>query len=105
MFIFGGIDQHQERFNDIHEFNFESLSWTRVITIGQPPSPRSFHQSLVDAGYLYVIGGFDGWKRNDMFRILIDLSKSENELENNHDSVGFETDEVLDDDLSAMLSS
>jgi hypothetical protein len=24
MFIFGGIDQYQERFNDIHEFVFET---------------------------------------------------------------------------------
>lgn len=24
MYIFGGIDQNQERFNDINEFNFES---------------------------------------------------------------------------------
>lgn len=28
MYIFGGIDQFQERFNDINEFNFETKTWS-----------------------------------------------------------------------------
>jgi len=77
MFVFGGIDQYQERFNDIHEFVFETQSWTRVITIGTPPSPRTFHQSLIHNGFLYIMGGFDGMKRNDMYRILIENQPQE----------------------------
>jgi len=74
MFVFGGIDQQQERFNDIIEYNFEANSWSRVVTIGNPPSPRTFHQSIIFQGFLYVLGGFDGMKRNDMYRILVDNS-------------------------------
>ena len=72
MYVFGGIDQHQERFNDIHEFCYETNAWTRVVSIGTAPSPRTFHQSLFLNGYMYILGGFDGWKRSDMFRILIE---------------------------------
>lgn len=43
MYIFGGIDQQQERFNDIYEFVFETLTWSRLITIGNAPSKRTFH--------------------------------------------------------------
>jgi N-acetylneuraminic acid mutarotase len=61
MYVFGGIDQQQERFNDIHEFMFGTSTWSRVITIGNTPSKRTFHQSVMYANaYFYVIGGFDG---------------------------------------------
>ena len=71
MFIFGGIDQQQERFNDIQEYVFLTQSWARVITVGNSPSSRTFHQSVCNDGYLYVLGGFDGMKRNDMYRIFL----------------------------------
>lgn len=74
MYVFGGIDQYQERFNDVIEFNFETSEWTRVVTIGTPPSPRTFHQAVYYNGHIYVMGGFDGWKRNDVYKILIDKS-------------------------------
>lgn len=43
MYIFGGIDQNEERFNDLYEYIFESHSWSKVITIGNSPSKRTFH--------------------------------------------------------------
>ena len=72
MYVFGGIDQEQERFNDIYQYQFENNTWTKVITMGNQPTKRTFHQSILYAGaYLFVIGGFDGNKRNDMFRIQL----------------------------------
>ena len=72
MYIFGGIDQQQERFNDIYEFVFETNSWSRVITIGNAPSKRTFHQSaMYQDSYFFVVGGFDGEKRNDIYRIQL----------------------------------
>lgn len=47
MFVFGGIDQYQERFSDIYEFVYDTQTWTRVITIGNPPSARTFHESVM----------------------------------------------------------
>eukprot|EP00347_Sterkiella_histriomuscorum_P009022 403342827 len=83
MYIFGGIDQQQERFNDIQEYFYETQSWTRVVTIGNSPSARTFHQSINFQGYLYVIGGFDGMKRNDMYRIYLGGTKQIAQNNNN----------------------
>jgi len=33
MYIFGGINQGQKRFNDVNEFDFETQTWTRKIAI------------------------------------------------------------------------
>lgn len=72
MYIFGGIDQNQERFNDINQFNFDSQTWTRIVTSVNSPSQRTFHEALMFKGVMYVFGGFDGAKRNDIYRILFD---------------------------------
>ena len=81
MFIFGGIDQNQERFNDINEFNFDSQMWTRVIASGATPSTRTFHETLMFKGVMYVFGGFDGMKRNDIYRILFDEEDKKKNLQ------------------------
>ena len=72
MYVFGGIDYHQERFNDVCEFIFETKTWSRVVTCGNAPTSRTFHSCISHSGYLYILGGFDGMKRNDMYRIMID---------------------------------
>ena len=46
--------------------------WTRVIASGATPSTRTFHETLMFKGVMYVFGGFDGMKRNDIYRILFD---------------------------------
>jgi N-acetylneuraminic acid mutarotase len=69
LYIFGGINQVQKRFNDVHEFVFEHQTWTRRIAINNfEPSTRTFHQSVIHDSWLYVFGGFDGNKTNDVYR-------------------------------------
>ena len=73
MYIFGGINLAQQRFNDVHEFNFETNTWTRRIALDLEPTSRTFHQSVILAeSYLYVFGGFDGMKRNDIYRVKLE---------------------------------
>jgi len=43
-----------------------------VLTTGSSPSTRTFHEALMFKGVMYVFGGFDGMKRNDIYRILFD---------------------------------
>ncbi len=44
MYIFGGINQAQKRFNDVHEFDFETQNWTRKIAVDSfEPTTRTFH--------------------------------------------------------------
>mmetsp|Transcript_10290 Transcript_10290/g.26135 ORF Transcript_10290/g.26135 Transcript_10290/m.26135 type:complete len:786 (+) Transcript_10290:111-2468(+) len=69
MFVFGGVDKRQARFYDLFEFNFDSGSWAKVQTFGDPPSARTFHRAAMYGGMMYIHGGFDGSRRNDMYRI------------------------------------
>lgn len=71
MFIFGGVDKRQARFADLCEFNFDTRSWSRVTTFGDPPSARTFHCAAMYGGAMYILGGFDGQRRNDMYRIAL----------------------------------
>lgn len=43
MYVFGGINLALKRFNDIHEYNFESQAWTRRISLDITPTSRTFH--------------------------------------------------------------
>ena len=69
MFVFGGINLALNRFDDIHEFSFEAHSWTRLIQSNNvSPSSRTFHQAVIyQDEWLFVFGGFDGMKRNDLY--------------------------------------
>lgn len=68
MYIFGGINLAQKRFSDIHEYVFDTQTWARRISMTPEPSPRTFHQSvMLDGRFLFIFGGFDGMKRNDLY--------------------------------------
>jgi len=71
MFIFGGVDKRQARFADLCEFNFDTRSWSIVKTSGDVPSARTFHRAVMYGGCMYILGGFDGMRRNDMYRIAL----------------------------------
>mmetsp|Transcript_110192 Transcript_110192/g.235255 ORF Transcript_110192/g.235255 Transcript_110192/m.235255 type:complete len:782 (+) Transcript_110192:69-2414(+) len=71
MFIFGGVDKRQARFADLFELSFDTRSWSRVKTLGDPPSARTFHRAVMYGGCMYILGGFDGTRRNDMYRITL----------------------------------
>ncbi|CAE7772860.1 Afg1l [Symbiodinium sp. CCMP2592] len=71
MFVFGGVDKRQARFADLCEFSFDTRSWSRVKTSGDPPSARTFHRACMYGGCMYILGGFDGTRRNDMYKIAL----------------------------------
>lgn len=71
MFVFGGVDKRQARFMDLCEFNFDTRSWSIVKTSGDVPSARTFHRAVMYGGCMYILGGFDGMRRNDMYRIAL----------------------------------
>lgn len=71
MFVFGGTSKSQQRFADLFEFNFDLETWTEVNTVGGRPSPRTFHCAEVCHGRMFVFGGFDGQRLNDLYSIMI----------------------------------
>eukprot|EP00919_Chromeraceae_sp_WS-2016_P041692 GHVR01099303.1.p1 GENE.GHVR01099303.1~~GHVR01099303.1.p1 ORF type:complete len:257 (+),score=50.03 GHVR01099303.1:251-1021(+) len=70
MFVFGGVDKRQTRFNDLYEFNIERKGWACVKVQGtHGPSPRTFHSAVVCNGMMWVLGGYDGARQSDIWRI------------------------------------
>ena len=52
MFTFGGVDKAQNRFADLFEFDMVERTWSEVMTTGEPPTPRTFHKSVVHDGHM-----------------------------------------------------
>ena len=71
MFIFGGINQHQRKFNDMHEYNVVCKQWCLIETSGMIPSPRTFHQLTAVDNRLFLIGGSSTEKLNDVHSMAI----------------------------------
>ena len=68
MYLFGGRIQSSGRTrvmtNDLHEFDFETATWTKVVLSAQqppqqPPPARTDHVMVEHGGDLWVFGGFD----------------------------------------------
>ena len=72
MFIFGGVDQNKKRFNDLFSFNFESREWMQIITHGCLPTPRTFHKFINSFNLLFIVGGYDGERKGDVYTLVID---------------------------------
>ena len=83
IFVFGGVNKDQVRFSDVYELNLNLRYWTRVETEGTAPSPRTFHRALLYEGYMYVLGGFDGSRKNDMYRLYLQDLSPEEDIERN----------------------
>ena len=56
--------------NDLLRFDIKENSWGRVVTTGTPPAPRYHHSAVVYANSMFVFGGYTGWSRNYLIRIL-----------------------------------
>ena len=71
IFIFGGVDTNPERFNDLYSYEIESRKWTCINTTGMVPQQRTFHKAVIFNNVMFVVGGFDGTRLNDMYTILL----------------------------------
>jgi len=71
LFLFGGINQNQERFNDLYEYNFIWKEWSLIVISSDAPSPRTFHKCAIFEDALFIFGGNDGKKLNDTFKIKV----------------------------------
>ena len=83
LFVFGGVNKDQVRYADVFELNVGLRHWMRVDTRGQGPSPRTFHRAVLYDGFMYILGGFDGMRRNDMYRLYLQDLSPEVDIESN----------------------
>ena len=71
IFIFGGVDTSQQRFNDLFSYEVETRKWSEIDTSGVVPQQRTFHKSVIFNNIMYVVGGFDGTRLNDLYHIAL----------------------------------
>jgi N-acetylneuraminic acid mutarotase len=96
MFVFGGVNKDQQRFNDVFELNVNLKHWIRVEAEGAVPTARTFHRAVLFEGYMFILGGFDGVRRNDTYKLYLQDLSPEDELESNPLSL-FESREQEED--------
>lgn len=95
MLIFGGVNKEQQRFDDLIEFSILTSHFFKLQTKGAQPSARTFHKSCVADNYMYIVGGFDGTRRNDIYRISLQDQSPEDFLETNPLAVTKDIEEDL----------
>ena len=55
--ICAGFRDQSTFFNDMHEFDFQTKTWSKVDAQGDAPSPRFFHSAVLYNDAIYIIGG------------------------------------------------
>jgi len=67
MVIFGGGDSFNW-YDDMHMFDFKTLTWSEVITEGPKPLGRAGHSATLYNDKMYIFGGWNGMLTlNDMY--------------------------------------
>lgn len=58
MYVFGGFENYLVEFShDLHCLDLKTMTWTFVLTSGNPPSYRDFHTATPIGDRIYVWGG------------------------------------------------
>lgn len=56
--IFGGINELNEKFNELYLINFQEKKWSLLLPSGKYPCPRTYHNMIYFDNKIFVIGGF-----------------------------------------------
>ena len=70
MYIFGGKDSEKNK-NDLYKLTKSNdvWKWSQLTISGTKPSARSGHIAVVNSTTMYVFGGDDGSKKNDVWKL------------------------------------
>lgn len=71
--IFGGVNSKKDRFNDLSIFETENKEYINIPAKGDVPTGRSFHRLLMVDSMLFMFGGLDGERQNDLYVLKLDL--------------------------------
>lgn len=74
MYIFGGVDTTKQRFNDFYSYDIDKRLWLKEECSGDIPKARTFHRAVSFGNIMYLLGGFDGSRLNDMHIIALPVS-------------------------------
>lgn len=76
MIVFGGLGDGGERFNDLSVLDLATLEWTKPVTAGVAPEPRSHHGAVLYGDKLIIFGGLSGLTAERLNTVhILDLEK------------------------------
>lgn len=81
MIVFGGVDTESMRYNELYSYEFDKRKWTLIQTNGEVPQPRTFHRAVNFNNIMYIVGGFDGTRLNDIHHIALPSNLYEEDSE------------------------
>ena len=70
MILYGGHDGTRH-LSDTHIFDFDTRTWSSLITEGTPPIPRDSHVAAIHANSMYIFGGSSGSAMNDLHELQL----------------------------------
>jgi hypothetical protein len=71
--IFGGVNSKKDRFNDISIFRVDIKQYVDLNVTGDIPTGRSFHRIVLIDKLLFMFGGLDGERQNDLHVLNLDM--------------------------------
>lgn len=99
--LFGGINENNQKFNEIYYFEFNDKRWTILFPSGEYPSPRTYHNMVLCNQSILVFGGYSNVILNDCY--ILNLSeKYFNQKEIGHSVNDYKVDNNLNNKYSKL---
>lgn len=105
MYIFGGYaiegaaeSPNKGYMNDMHMFDFDTLTWSAVKTTGLIPSPRSRFRMVAYEQNVYLFAGWNSMKHYSSLHKLNTITKCWTEMQTNFDTDGIGQFSMVDRD-------
>jgi len=96
LILFGGINDNNQKFNELYNFDFKVKKWTILFPSGEYPPPRTYHNMIYYNKKIFVFGGYSTTILNDCYSI--NLSEKYLDLEENNiketENIFIETNEM-----------
>jgi len=85
--IFGGINENNQKFNELYNFDFQDKKWTILFPSGEYPPSRTYHNMIYHNNKIFVFGGYSNAVLNDCYALNLTQKylklEDEKEIRNN----------------------
>jgi len=69
--VFGGINENNQKFNELYNFDFNDKRWTILFPSGEYPAPRTYHNMIFTKQKIFVFGGYSNTTLNDCYALTL----------------------------------
>lgn len=103
--LFGGINENNQKFNELYNFDFKDKRWTILFPSGEYPASRTYHNMILHDHKIFVFAGYSNTVLNDCY-VLNFNQKNEKEISENYlieDEVYSDIDKTYDCDCKKII--